>query len=550
MGFKKNSVPMYVAEFPLVTEKWQEDLFDKWFSYINFLKNTLIAKNKEVIANNKDKFDEISKLNKEIYDLKKKEHLSEEERERKLYCDARRKEIQNSITTDDVKGLPDYPKTIELFSEFGQVAVSDKLLKLPVGGKDENGNNLSFTSVFPPITANIMQIVGKDVSAALDSYFYGNGEDIHFKKKSENKSVKFFYKKGIDKFFEIDSVNNVIIFNKTRGFNKGRKMVVPFKRNPEHIYEDKVLGSTIKQVTIVKKLVRGKEKYYLQLSVEGIPYDKGVERGEGVIGIDPGTSKVTCYGKTVIQYKNPEDVEKLERKIAELNRSLDRKRRMANPNKYNENGTIKRGNHDKWVESKNYIKDRNKLHELQRKAAAKKKLVQIDYINRLISEGNRLIIEDNDISSWTARKKETEVKPDGRCASKKRYGKSVASSAPSQFLTLVINKFKHLYGNDSVYMVNQKDVKATGTDFTKIHSDINFNEFNTDKNLYYNRIKVGVSKVTLSDGNVHHRDALAAFNLKNWDPVKKEYKIKDMRKDYTRFCEEEKKALEIGEISF
>lgn len=550
MGFKKNSTPLYVAEFPLATEKWQDDLLDKWFSHTNYLKNTLIGMDKDAIKNNKSKFDEINELNKEICTLKKKEHLSAEEKERKSYCETKRSEIQNNITTDDVEGLVEYPKSTPLFSEFGQVAIADKLLKLPVGGKDVNGNNLDFTSVFPPVTTKITHVIGKDIYASLEDYFYGNGKDLHFKNKKDNNTIKFFYKEDTDKFCKIDRINNTITFSKSSGFNKGKKMVIPFKRNKKHVYEDKVLGSTIKQVAIVKKLIRGKEKYYLQLTVEGVPYDKGVERGEGVIGVDPGTSKVTCYGKTIIQYKNPEDVVKLENKIAELNRSLDRKRRMANPNKYNEDGTIKRGNHDKWVETNNYIKDKNKLHELQRKSATKKKIVQLKYINKLISEGNKLIIEDNDIAGWAKRKKETEVKEDGKYASKKRFGKSIASSAPSQFLTLLTNKFKMVYGNDSVYMVDQKDAKATGTDFTKLKSDINFNEHNTDKNLYYTHVKVGVSKIELSDGNVHHRHALAAFNLKNWDPVKKEYKIKEMRENYINFCKEEKKALDAGEISF
>lgn len=550
MGFKKNSTPLYVAEFPLVTEKWQDDLLDKWFSHINYLKNILIGMNKNVIKNSKNKLDEINELNKEIYALKKKKYLSIEEKKRKSYCETKRCEIQNSITTDDVEGLVEYPKSTPLFSEFGQVGVADKLLKLPVGGKDVNGHSLDFTSIFPPVTTKITHIIGKDIYASLEDYFYGKGKDLHFKNKKDNNAIKFFYNENIDKFCKVDKINNTITFSKSYGLNKGKKMVMPFKRNKKHVYEDKVLGSTIKQVAIAKKLIRGKEKYYLQLSVEGIPYNKGVERGEGTIGVDPGTSKVTCYGKTIIQYKSPEDVVKLEYKIAELSRSLDRKRRMANPNKYNEDGTIKKGNYDKWIETKNYIKDRNKLHELQRKSATKKKIVQLEYINRLISEGNKLVIEDNDISGWAKRKKETEVKENGKCTSKKRYGKSVIFSAPSQFLTLLKNKFKMVYGNDNVYMVDQKNAKATGTDFTKIKSDINFNEHNTDKNLYYTHVKVGVSKIKLSDGHVHHRDALAAFNLKNWDPVKKEYKIKEMREDYINFCKEENKAIETGEISF
>ena len=53
----------------------------------------------------------------------------------------------------------------------------------------------------------------------------------------------------------------------------------------------------------------------------------------------------------------------IEKEKRMLRRKLDRQRRSNNPNKYNENGTIKSGNKNKWHKSNKYIKTQNKQLE-------------------------------------------------------------------------------------------------------------------------------------------------------------------------------------------
>ena len=64
----------------------------------------------------------------------------------------------------------------------------------------------------------------------------------------------------------------------------------------------------------------------------------------------------------------------------------------------------------------------------------------------MLELGDTFIVENNPVSSWTRRAKETKVNKAGRIQSKKRYGKSVANHAPSMFVTILENKVKSLGG--------------------------------------------------------------------------------------------------------
>ncbi|MFR3257386.1 MAG: hypothetical protein ACLTRS_09260 [Lachnospiraceae bacterium] len=55
------------------------------------------------------------------------------------------------------------------------------------------------------------------------------------------------------------------------------------------------------------------------------------------------------------------------KKIQALSQSMDRSRRISNPDKYNEDGTIKRSNHEPWRHSENYLKMSRMLKTLHRK---------------------------------------------------------------------------------------------------------------------------------------------------------------------------------------
>ncbi|WP_246565983.1 hypothetical protein [Tissierella simiarum] len=135
-------------------------------------------------------------------------------------------------------------------------------------------------------------------------------------------------------------------------------------------------------------------------------------------------------------------------------RKLDRQRRANNSNKYNEDGTIKRGNRDKWIKSNRYIGTRNKLREIQRKQSHEK------LANYILSLGSEIYIENMNYRGLRARTKETTInEKTGRYNKKKRFGKSLANKAPSMLLTILDNKLK--WHNEELLKIDTHSIKAS-----------------------------------------------------------------------------------------
>ena len=118
----------------------------------------------------------------------------------------------------------------------------------------------------------------------------------------------------------------------------------------------------------------------------------------------------------------------MSRKTRVLQRKLDRSKRATNPLQFNEDGTIKKykkGERPEWIKSKNYIKTQNKLREISRKVSAIRKLKHIELANQLLELGSSFQVENNPISSWTKRAKNTTINKKGKFNCKKRFGKSI-----------------------------------------------------------------------------------------------------------------------------
>jgi hypothetical protein len=161
------------------------------------------------------------------------------------------------------------------------------------------------------------------------------------------------------------------------------------------IYAQKAIQDKVKFCRIVRKLIRGKYKYYVQLALEGTPPIKVNKNSEvkrtiglGDCGLDIGTRTIAISSKTDVKLLElcPK-VNDIECQKRLLQRKLDRQRRINNPNNYNSNGTIKHGIKFNWIKSKKYIKTQNELKEIQRKQATIRKQSHEKLANYIISLG-------------------------------------------------------------------------------------------------------------------------------------------------------------------
>ena len=100
----------------------------------------------------------------------------------------------------------------------------------------------------------------------------------------------------------------------------------------------------IKYVQIIRKTIRGKKVYILQIVCQGYPPSK-VTKGDEVVGIDPGISTVAFASQKEVALIDlvPKNITQKEKLLKRLDQAIERSRRVNNPECYKENGTIKKG---------------------------------------------------------------------------------------------------------------------------------------------------------------------------------------------------------------
>ena len=202
----------------------------------------------------------------------------------------------------------------------------------------------------------------------------------------------------------------------------------------EHQQLSLTRAERIKYVQIVRKTIRGKKMYYLQIICQGYPLAK-TTKGEHTVGIDPGVSTVAYASAENVELVDlvPANVTSREKLIKSLDRRIERSRRVNNPDCYNSNGTIKRGVRFKRPtnRAKRLILRRQKAY---RSLTEERLKLQGELINRIVSEASVIRMEDLNVKGLQKRSKDIRINPrTNRPYSKKRFGKAILKAAPSYF---------------------------------------------------------------------------------------------------------------------
>jgi transposase len=172
---------------------------------------------------------------------------------------------------------------------------------------------------------------------------------------------------------------------------------------------------------IVRRKVRGKNRFYVQLIQEGLPKAKH-QPGHGTVGLDLGPSSIAAVGDraALLQALCPE-LEPIQGEVRLLQRRLDRSRRATNPDCFNPNGTIKKG--CRLTYSQRFRQDREQLSDLNRRLAAQRKALHGQLINQLLAMGRTFNMEKLSYKAW-----------------QKTFGKSVGFRAPGMFVMMLRRK--------------------------------------------------------------------------------------------------------------
>jgi hypothetical protein len=167
-------------------------------------------------------------------------------------------------------------------------------------------------------------------------------------------------------------------------------------------------------------------RYALQLVLSGVPHHKPKHTvGSDIIGADVGPSTIALFpreGEASLAVFC-EELAPNAKAIRRMPRQMDRKRRAANPEQYDERGRIKKrvsNTKRAWKQSKNYQKTRQRKATRERKLAAHRKSLQGRKVHEIVAVGNTIIIEQLSYKAW-----------------QKQYGRSVGLRAPGMFVALL-----------------------------------------------------------------------------------------------------------------
>jgi len=432
----KKSTPTYVLTLPIATNIYEEFIINKRFNIGEFIFNAILNKAMQRYH--------LMLESKEYRGIKKQLKISNKNYHK---CDiVKLKDILNKDRKKIYKLLDSIYKKYGLTqcSLYKDVSPMQKHFKNNIGSLEAQ---------------DIVDRVLVSISKLLD----GTGKGVHFKRRGELNSIQ---NKWTRCGLVFDSKTNLVMWN---------RLSIPVIIKSNDTYAQKAIQDRVKFCRIIRQFIRGRYKYYVQLVMEGYPpikYNK--ETGEvrhsigvGNVGLDIGTQTLAISSKSCVKILElcPE-VDNIQKIKTKLSRRLDRQRRANNPDNFNINGTIKRGitvNSKKqkltWVNSKNYIRTKNILRELQRKQADIRKQSHNILANNIISLGDKILVEHMSFSGLQKRSKKTTINKNGKINKKKRFGKSLANKAPAKLIAIINQKLS--YEGLKILKINTQKVKAS-----------------------------------------------------------------------------------------
>lgn len=403
----------FVVEFPLKTEKYQEDILNKRFEIGRQIYNSLV--------------NVTQKRYKEMIKTKKYRELTSSL-------------IGNKKTDKDI-----WKQINDIRKQYGMSEYSFH--------KDVKMMQKHFKD-------NIDSLTARKIATALwksyEKFLYGNGKKVYYKKYGTLDSL------------EGKSNGSGIRFKDDMIFWNGLEIPVIIDYN--NYYEYQAMQCKICYNRIVRKFIRNKYKYYVQIVFKGNPPVKVDNEtgeikhriGDGDVGLDIGTRTIAIASQSDVKILELADrIQNIENQKRRILRKMDRSKRSTNPDNYNEDGTIKKQGNKKviWNKSNHYIKYQNELRELYRKQAAIRRLQHECLANYIISLGNKVYVEKMNFAGLQKRAKKTEKNDKGKFMRKKRFGKSLANKAPTMLLTIINRKLGY-YG-EQLIKIDTSEAKAS-----------------------------------------------------------------------------------------
>jgi hypothetical protein len=164
------------------------------------------------------------------------------------------------------------------------------------------------------------------------------------------------------------------------------------------------------------------ERYVVQVVLAGVPFHKPKHVvGTDTVGLDLGPSSIAIVPRQGEARLEPlcAELRPDARAIRRMQRQMERQRRAANPERYDERGRVRKRGRDapRWKQSRCYQATRRRKATRERRLAAHRKSLHGQLAHQIVAAGHTILTEKLSYKGW-----------------QKHYGKSVGLRAPGMLI--------------------------------------------------------------------------------------------------------------------
>jgi hypothetical protein len=294
------------------------------------------------------------------------------------------------------------------------------------------------------LDSQTIQVVAKTIYQTYEKWRYKNGGKPRF--KTEKRCLK-----------SICGKQNACIIIDKKGLVKwtSLKMEMIEEKNVsgfQSYAKQKIAEGNLKYSRIVRRIIKGKHRFFVQFVIEGKPLikEKNKTPTENIgktVGLDIGVSSLgvaSAMGGFLFPFAPT--VKDHYKEIKKIQRAMSRSSRENNPDCFHETIWVKKVKHTKKKlgkvkkksrlkkRSKNYIKLQAKLKDYFRKMETARNQEHYLLINILLQLGLYFKIEKNNFKAWM----------------KSWFGRAIGKKSPSTFQAKLINKAVNAGGEVSL----------------------------------------------------------------------------------------------------
>ena len=302
------------------------------------------------------------------------------------------------------------------------------------------------------LTSQQVQKEAERVWIGAQKALFGNGKKVAFKKALDITTIGGKSKKNGARF---DAGRNMVMF---------LGMELPLKVPKNDAWLEEALKGNVKYCELKREMFPAGWHYYAVLCFGGTSPRKeknACSLGRGTMGTDPGVSTMAAAsdGGLLLRELAPESG-KYDKRIRKLQQKMEASKRAANPERYNDDGTYRKGSKGRFRYSKSYRRLRRQLRAQYRKKAAYVKQDANLLAKEMCGMAGVVYCEKMNFAALAKRSKkagrqdrESNVKQkDGtvkqvrKYRRKKRFGRSVQGRSPGLYVATLKKKVESAGG--------------------------------------------------------------------------------------------------------